>query len=512
MRRKIQPLKFLSNEFLTNTSTVMATFILIYIFFATMSISLLFRDCNQLSCLPFEDFPKTPTHHYIITLSSDVNVMMMLMTMAMLMAMMPLMPMMMIILIMVMMLLLMMMVMLMLMLMMMLVRKLKLVMMVALVVSREQVRTALKLELHRQGAVDLLQQQMKYFLDLEDAYRHSEIFEEIAACLFALNGPLAALNLLVSLVDVDGRVFVRGAGLKAIFEMGRAEAATLQPVAGQILAAVESFLEPRRLLGFRSFQSSRHGSRDRRSTASACGRQARRPLIDKVNSYKSWSKQEHGHFEPSDRTVIALSNFICELDCASYMLSNNQKLMIAMLLGGHRWRAHQQQIFKYENGAWIMEQSLDIKAWDPLLALEGLFIHVALSLQGENASATWSWLHAGHHRGQVGGADLLQVSSGMPIGRVDAQTCWLSYAAAGKRRKQSTHMSKLFLKERDTPTPESKGLCFDDVYLDASWNVAPKSPEANCYFRLDYSYFHEIVLAKYEDLGIAAVGSQLTAF
>ena len=106
----------------------------------------------------------------------------------------------------------------------------------------------------------------------------------------------------------------------------------------------------------------------------------------------------------------------------------------------------------------------------------------------------------------------LPIRSGMPIGRVDAQTCWLSYAAAGKRRKQSTHMSKLFLKERDTPTPESKGLCFDDVYLDASWNVAPKSPEANCYFRLDYSYFHEIVLAKYEDLGIAAVGSQLTAF
>lgn len=108
--------------------------------------------------------------------------------------------------------------------------------------KEEQVRTALKLELHRQGAVALLHQQMDYFLELEDAYRHSEIFEEIAACLFALNGPLAALNLLVSLVDVDGRVFVRGAGLKAIFEMGRAEASTLQPVAGQVLAAVQSFL------------------------------------------------------------------------------------------------------------------------------------------------------------------------------------------------------------------------------------------------------------------------------
>ena len=38
-----------------------------------------------------------------------------------------------------------------------------------------------------------------------------------------------------------------------------------------------------------------------------------------------------------------------------------------------------------------MEKGLEIKAWDPLLALEGLFIQVALNLQEQHASATWAW-------------------------------------------------------------------------------------------------------------------------
>ena len=76
-----------------------------------------------------------------------------------------------------------------------------------------------------------------------------------------------------------------------------------------------------------------------------------RPLMDKVAAYNSWALSEHGHLHSSARTVVALSKFVSDLDCASYMLSNNQKLMIAMLLDGSRWRAHKQQIFKYENGA-----------------------------------------------------------------------------------------------------------------------------------------------------------------
>ena len=80
-----------------------------------------------------------------------------------------------------------------------------------------------------------------------------------------------------------------------------------------------------------------------------------RPLMDKVNSHKSWSEQKHGHLQPPGRTVIALRKLICDLKCANYMLSNNQKLMIATLLDGHRGRAHKQQMFKNmrtAHGSW----------------------------------------------------------------------------------------------------------------------------------------------------------------
>ena len=71
-------------------------------------------------------------------------------------------------------------------------------------------------------------------------------------------------------------------------------------------------------------------------------------------------------------------------------------------------------------------------------------------------------------------------------------------------------MSKLFLNEWDTPMSESNGLCFGDVYLDETWTVAPKRPEANCYFRLDYSDYYESRVAVIGDVDITIVRSQLT--
>ena len=52
------------------------------------------------------------------------------------------------------------------------------------------------------------------------------------------------------------------------------------------------------------------------------------------------------------------------------------------------------------------------KTWDPRLALEGLFIQVALNLLGENASATWSWEESKAYILEIikeRDADLLQV-------------------------------------------------------------------------------------------------------
>ncbi|CAE7307333.1 unnamed protein product [Symbiodinium sp. CCMP2592] len=229
-----------------------------------------------------------------------------------------------------------------------------------------------------------------------------------------------------------------------------------------------------------------------------------RPLISKVQAYKTWAEHEQGHLLPAHRIIVAMSKFVCELDCTNYMLSNKQKLMLAMLLDGDHWRAHKRQIFHYDNGAWIMKGSLNIVAWDNLLALEGLFIQLALKLQDENASMTWSWEEAKHYildivaDGVEGNGDLIGALVKVAKDNSDhlrASTANKTWQAHWTRRcadmmaqlrrsweddKPKHIISKLFLSEWDTPMPQSRGICFDDVYINQAWQVTNKSPEANC--------------------------------
>ena len=60
--------------------------------------------------------------------------------------------------------------------------------------------------------------------------------------------------------------------------------------------------------------------------------------------------------------------------------------------------------------------------------------------------------------------------------------------------------------------PCSKGICFDDVYLNAVWQITPKSPETNCYFKLDYNYYYENVLAISPDLDLRSIQTKLRTF
>ena len=43
---------------------------------------------------------------------------------------------------------------------------------------------------------------------------------------------------------------------------------------------------------------------------------------------------------------------------------------------------------------------------------------------------------------------------------------------------------KLFLKEFDTPMPQSEGVAFLDKYIDSNWKEKPKSKDNNCYVLL----------------------------
>ena len=235
-----------------------------------------------------------------------------------------------------------------------------------------------------------------------------------------------------------------------------------------------------------------------------------RPLMTKTQTYKAWAAEEQGHLSSTHRTIVAMSKFVCELDCANYMLANKQKLMLAMLLDGDHWRAHQRQIFHFENGAWVMKGSLDIVAWDNLLALEGLFIQLALKVQEENVAISWSWDEAKHYILDIVGDNV--EANGIAKDNSDhlrASTANKTWQAHWTRRcadmmaqlrksweeeKPKHVLSKLFLSEWDTPMPHSKGICFDDVYLNEVWEITPKSPETNCYFKLDYNYYYENVV------------------
>ena len=231
--------------------------------------------------------------------------------------------------------------------------------------------------------------------------------------------------------------------------------------------------------------------------------------------------------------MVVLGKFVCDLDCANDMLSNNQKLMIAMLLDGEKWRAHKKQIFHYDDGAWIMEPILVIKAWEHLLAVEGLFIQLALNLEESQEGVTWTWASAGTHIMAISehvlhaGADLISHLTKVAKDNSDhlrASTSNKTWHASWPRRcadmlaqlrkawedeRPLTVLSKLFLTEWDTPMPSSHGVCFDDVYLDDAWTEVPKSPEANCYLKINYKFHYELF---HPDLDIKATREKLRIF
>ena len=63
-------------------------------------------------------------------------------------------------------------------------------------------------------------------------------------------------------------------------------------------------------------------------------------------------------------------------------------------------------------------------------------------------------------------------------------------------------LSKLFLLEWDTPLPKSQGVCFRDVYLDADWKPASKSPSNDCYMHVDYAFYIENLLQEYPNINL----------
>ncbi|CAE7371257.1 unnamed protein product, partial [Symbiodinium necroappetens] len=176
--------------------------------------------------------------------------------------------------------------------------------------------------------------------------------------------------------------------------------------------------------------------------------------------------------------------YLSDATMANYVMSSKHKLGLIMLMESTQWRAHHKQVFHYENGAWIMVSGLKVEAWDNLLALEGLFIQLAINLEEKSEVIGCSWTDAGSHIMQI-----VLDSNGI-----------------------MATLTKLFLIEWDTPMPRGLGVCFEDVYLDASWNMAEKSPANNCYLKLDYPYYYENSMECYPDVNVQTFKEKLRVF
>ena len=120
----------------------------------------------------------------------------------------------------------------------------------------------------------------------------------------------------------------------------------------------------------------------------------------------------HAIAPPDVRKLLASSRFLCEINAANYMMSNRQKVCLAMLIEGELWRAHYKQMFRYEHGAWVMQTELKVEGWNILIALEGLFLEIAKLLEEREEQIPWSWqATCGHVQHVIG--DLLR--GGVPI-------------------------------------------------------------------------------------------------
>ena len=227
--------------------------------------------------------------------------------------------------------------------------------------------------------------------------------------------------------------------------------------------------------------------------------------------YKSWSLSDatFSSLCAEDRTVVEMSKFLATVSAANYQMSNKQKLFLILLVDGHSWRAHSRQNFHYDDGAWKMVGALSIEVWDTFLAVEGLFLDVAERIEAADQKVEWSWNHIVEHVQSIvrqKGHDLIphmiqkakQESDHLrqTTGNKAWKANWLVADMLSTFRVQwdgarASQLSKLFLTEWDTQLPKSSGVCFSDVYMDASWKEKPKSPANDCYMSVPYPFFYE---------------------
>lgn len=258
-----------------------------------------------------------------------------------------------------------------------------------------------------------------------------------------------------------------------------------------------------------------------------------RTLLSTWKAYRSWSEGLLPSHDPENHLILQVVKYMASMNAANYQMSNKQKLMLIMLVDGEHWRAHSRQAFMYSNGAWVMTTGLKIEAWEIFLAVEGLLLATAKHFEdGGGNKPDWSWssiadfvtsLMNSHRHDAVAffGREAKQQSDHLrqTTGNKTWKALWLRRVAdmlATFRCQWDSSkvqaLSKLFLQEWDSPLPKSRGVCFQDVYLDVDWNIAAKSPANDCYMPLDYPFNMNSLKQKFPGIDVKEHRERLRLF
>ncbi|CAL1159484.1 unnamed protein product [Cladocopium goreaui] len=247
-------------------------------------------------------------------------------------------------------------------------------------------------------------------------------------------------------------------------------------------------------------------------------------LLDVWKNYRTWGSNNYPNLPVHVRTMMELMNCIASMNVSNYQMSTKQKLLLIMLVAGEHWRAHDRQMFYYENGVWKMKPSLTIEVWDLFLAVEGLLLTVSEHFEDQEGDArpAWNWnairdvvsdtiqghvhdaLHFFGNVAKEASDHLRQVTSNKAWKALWLRRCadMLASFRVNWDSNKVQSLSKLFLLEWDTPLPKSQGVCFRDVYLDADWKPASKSPSNDCYMHVDYAFYIENLLQEYPNINL----------
>ena len=247
-------------------------------------------------------------------------------------------------------------------------------------------------------------------------------------------------------------------------------------------------------------------------------------LLDVWKNYRTWGSNNYPNLPVHVRTMMELMNCIASMNVSNYQMSTKQKLLLIMLVDGEHWRAHDRQMFYYENGVWKMKPSLTIEVWDLFLAVEGLLLTVSKHFEDQEGDArpAWNWnairdvvsdtiqghvhdaLHFFGNVAKEASDHLRQVTSNKAWKALWLRRCadMLASFRVNWDSNKVQSLSKLFLLEWDTPLPKSQGVCFRDVYLDADWKPASKSPSNDCYMHVDYAFYIENLLQEYPNINL----------